>query len=121
MSNVKRYLKDRYIISRSSVKMPNCLESLNSLGKQRVEKVDRWWKAGRKQRWLAAALLDSEPRLRRIKGSRTLHLLRRALLAELQHQQGGRLSAGLRNLMTGSSLREVQLTVPLTTLFRATT
>jgi transposase-like protein len=70
-----------------SLKTTNCLESLNSLVEQRVAKVDRWRTSDQKQRWLAAALLDIEPRLRRIKGFRALPLLRQALLAEVQ---GGR-------------------------------
>jgi putative transposase len=67
-----------------SLKTTNCLESLNSLVEQRVAKVDRWRTSDQKQRWLAAALLDIEPRLRRIKGFRALPLLRQALLAEVQ-------------------------------------
>lgn len=67
-----------------SLKTTNCLESLNSLVEQRVAKVDRWRSADQKQRWLAAALLDIEPRLRRLKGYRALPLLRQALLAEVQ-------------------------------------
>jgi putative transposase len=65
-----------------SLKTTNCLESLNSLVEQRVAKVDRWRSSDQKQRWLAAALLDIEPRFRRIKGFRALPLLRQALLAE---------------------------------------
>lgn len=71
-----------------SLKTTNCLESLNSLVEQRVAKVDRWRSSDQKQRWLAAALLDIEPRLRRIKGFRALPLLRRALLAEVQGEEG---------------------------------
>ncbi len=71
-----------------SLKTTNCLESLNSLLAQRVAKVDRWRNSDQKQRWLAAALLDIEPRLRRIKGFRALPLLRRALLAEVQGEEG---------------------------------
>ena len=67
-----------------SLKTTNCLASLNSLVAQRVGKVDRWRTSDQKQRWLAAALLDIEPRLRRIKGFRALPLLRQALLAEVQ-------------------------------------
>lgn len=67
-----------------SLKTTNCLESLNSLVEQRVARVDRWRTSDQKQRWLAAALLDIEPRLRRIKGFRALPLLRQALLAEAQ-------------------------------------
>jgi hypothetical protein len=46
--------------------------------------VDRWRTSDQKQRWLAAALLDIEPRLRRIKRFRALPLLRIALQAELR-------------------------------------
>jgi len=70
-----------------SLKTTNCLESLNSLVAQRVAKVDRWRSSDQKQRWLAAALLDIEPRLRRVKGFRALPLLRRALLAEVQGEE----------------------------------
>jgi putative transposase len=66
-----------------SLKTTNCLESLNALLGQRTDKVDRWRTSDQKQRWLAAALLDIEPRLRRIKGFRTLPVLRQALQAEL--------------------------------------
>jgi len=71
-----------------SLKTTNCLESLNALVGQRTDKVDRWRTSDQKQRWLAAALLDIEPRLRRIKGFRALPLLRQALLGELQGQAG---------------------------------
>jgi transposase-like protein len=70
-----------------SLKTTNCLESLNSLVAQRVAKVDRWRTADQKQRWLAAALLDIEPRLRRIKGFRALPLLRQALLVHVQGEK----------------------------------
>lgn len=65
-----------------SLKTTNCLESLNALVGQRTAKVDRWRTSDQKQRWLAAALLDIEPRLRRIKGFRALPFLRSALQAE---------------------------------------
>ncbi len=66
-----------------SLKTTNCLESLNALLGQRTDKVDRWRTSDQKQRWLAAALLEIEPRLRRIKGFRALPLLRQALQEEL--------------------------------------
>ncbi len=65
-----------------SLKTTNCLESLNALLGQRTDKVDRWRTSDQKQRWLAAALLDIEPRLRRIRGFRALPVLRQALQAE---------------------------------------
>lgn len=67
-----------------SLKTTNCLESLNALLGQRTDKVDRWRTSDQKRRWLAAALLDIEPRLHRIKGFRALPLLRAALYAELR-------------------------------------
>lgn len=66
-----------------SLKTTNCLESLNALLGQRTDKVDLWRTSDQKQRWLAAALLDIEPRLRRIKGFRALPVLRQALQADL--------------------------------------
>jgi len=69
-----------------SLKTTNCLESIHALVGQRTDKVTRWRTSDQKHRWLAAALLDIEPRLRRIKGFRAVPLLRQALLAELQGQ-----------------------------------
>lgn len=57
----------------------NCLESVNALVEQRTGKIDHWKNSDQKQRWLATALLDIEPRLRRVKGYRYLPALRRAL------------------------------------------
>lgn len=70
-----------------SLKTTNCLESLNALVEQRTARVDHWRTSDQKQRWLAAALLDIEPRLRRIKGFRALPLLRQALLVTVQRAQ----------------------------------
>lgn len=66
----------------ASLTTTNCLESLNALVGQPTAKVDRWHTFEQKQQWLAAALLDIDPRLRRIKGFQALPLLRQALLAE---------------------------------------
>jgi len=62
-----------------SFKTTNCLESLNAQLAQRTDKVDRWINSDQKQRWVATALLDIEPGLRRVKGFRYLPLLRSAL------------------------------------------
>ena len=51
---------------------------------QRTDKVDRWKNSDQKQRWVASALLDIEPRLRRIKGYRHLPVLRAALKSALR-------------------------------------
>ncbi len=67
----------------ASLKTTNCLESLMALVGQRTDKVDRWRNSDQKQRWVASALLDVEPRLRRVKGYRHLPALRAALSAAL--------------------------------------
>jgi putative transposase len=67
-----------------SLKTTNCLESIHALVGARTDKVDHWRSSDQKRRWLAAALLDIEPRLRRIKGHRALPRLRAALQAALR-------------------------------------
>jgi len=67
-----------------SFKTTNCLESINSLAEQRCLKVDHWKNSNQKQRWLAAALNDIEPRLRKVKGYRQLNKLRAALMENLK-------------------------------------
>ncbi len=63
-----------------SLKTTNVLESIMAQVQDRVGKVDRWRNSQQKERWLATALLDIEPRLRRIKGYRALPRLQQALL-----------------------------------------
>ena len=46
---------------------------------QRTAKVDHWRTSDQKQRWCAAALLQIEPRLRKVKGYRHLAQLVAAL------------------------------------------
>jgi transposase-like protein len=65
-----------------SLKTTNCLESIMAQVGQRTDKIDHWRTSDQKQRWVATALLDIEPRLRRIKGYRHLPLLRAALQRE---------------------------------------
>lgn len=62
-----------------SFKTTNTLESIMAQVEDRIGKVDRWQNSQQKQRWLATALLDIEPRLRRLKGYRALPKLRHAL------------------------------------------
>jgi len=68
-----------------SLKTTNCLESLNAQLGQLTDKVDRWRTSEQKHRWVTSALLEIEPRLRRIKGYRHLAQLRAALRREIQH------------------------------------
>jgi putative transposase len=66
-----------------SLKTTNCLESVNAMVEECCAKVDCWKNSGQKHRWLATALLDIEPRLRRVKGYRKLPLLLTAISREL--------------------------------------
>jgi transposase-like protein len=67
-----------------SFKTTNCLENVNSLVEERCAKVDCWKNSNQRQRWLATALVDIEPRLRRVMGLRHLPALREALQRELK-------------------------------------
>ena len=46
-----------------SFRTTNCIENVNSLTADLTRKVKRWTNSPQRQRWLAAALLDIEPRL----------------------------------------------------------
>jgi putative transposase len=67
-----------------SLKTTNCLESVNALVEERCAKVDHWKNSSQRQRWLATALVDIEPRLRKLMGYRHLPRLRVALKRELK-------------------------------------
>lgn len=66
-----------------SLKTTNCLESLMALVEEYTGKVDHWRNSSQKHRWLATALLEIEPRMRRIKGYRHLPMLRQAIQRHL--------------------------------------
>lgn len=72
-----------------SFRTTNCIENVNSLLEQLTRNVRRWTNSSQRHRWVAAALLDIEPRLRKINGYQHLQTLRNALQAELgiKHQQ----------------------------------
>ena len=67
-----------------SLKTTNCLESVNALVEERCAKVDHWQNSSQRHRWLATALLDIEPHLRKLMGYRHLPQLRAALKRELK-------------------------------------
>jgi len=67
-----------------SLKTTNCLESTNAMAEERCSKVDCWKNSKQKQRWLASAILDIEPRLQRLTGYRHLMKLREALMKRLK-------------------------------------
>ncbi len=57
-----------------SLKTTNGLESVNALVEERCAKVDHWQHSSQRHRWLATALLDIEPPLRRVRATATLPL-----------------------------------------------
>ncbi len=67
-----------------SFKTTNCLESANALIEERCAKVDAWKNSSQRHRWLAAALLDIEPRWRRVRGHQHLPKLAEAVARELK-------------------------------------
>ena len=67
-----------------SLKTTNSLESVNALVEDRCAKVDHWQNSSQRQRWLATALLDIEPRLRKVAGYRHLPKLRAEIKRELK-------------------------------------
>lgn len=56
----------------ASFRTTNVLESIMARIEHRTAKVDHWRTSDQKQRWGAAALLQIEPRLRKVKGYRHL-------------------------------------------------
>ena len=72
---------------KDSFRTTNCIENVNSLLEQLTHNVRRWTNSSQRHRWVATALLDIEPRLRRLKGYRHLPMLRQAIQAELGIKQ----------------------------------
>ncbi len=71
-----------------SLKTTNCIESLNSQLEQYTRRVTYWKNSNQRQRWVATALLEIEPSLRRVKGYRFLPLLKSNMekYAQEKHQ-----------------------------------
>lgn len=72
-----------------SLKTTNSLESIFSQVETRTGRVCHWRNSSQKHRWLAAALLDIEPRLRRIRGYQHLPRMREAIQRELGKPRHG--------------------------------
>ena len=70
-----------------SFKTTNCLEFLNVQLGQQTDKVDYWVNGGQKQSWVATAMLDIEPALKKIKGYRRLPLLKSAIANQSQQTE----------------------------------
>lgn len=62
-----------------SFKTTNALENVNSLLGIYTDRVDYWKTSEQRQRWVATALLEVEPRLRKVAGHQHLKQLRSAM------------------------------------------
>ena len=69
-----------------SLKTTNCIESINSQLGQYTYRVSYWKNSNQRQRWVATALLEIEPSLRKIQGYKSLPLLRQAMKREDKKQ-----------------------------------
>lgn len=76
-----------------SFKTTNVIESIQARLGQYTDKVDYWRNSDQKQRWVAAALLDLEPRLHRVNGMKYLPELREAIQRELGIQKQEQIAA----------------------------
>lgn len=70
-----------------SLKTTNVIENVNSLLEITTGRVNYWHSSDHRQRWVATALLEIEPRLRPIKGCKYLPALREAMKKEVQQKQ----------------------------------
>jgi len=77
----------------TSFKTTNVIESIQARLGQYTDKVDYWRNSDQKQRWVAAALCDLEPRLKRVKGMKYLPELRLAIQRELGIQKQEQMAA----------------------------
>ena len=62
-----------------SFKTTNCLENINKGLARYTDRVDRWHNSNQRQRWVATAMVELEPGLRKVHGYKFLTELRRAM------------------------------------------
>ena len=67
-----------------SSKTTNVIESIQAGIGQHTDQVNYWKTPYQKHRWIAASLLDIEPRLNKVSGAKYLSLLRTAIKRELK-------------------------------------
>jgi len=70
-----------------SFKTTNVIENVNSLLGIYTDRVDYWKNSEQRQRWVATALLQIEPRLRAVRGYRHLQELRSAMTLLIKKQK----------------------------------
>lgn len=64
-----------------SFKTTNCIENVNKQLGVHTDRVDRWQNSNQRQRWMATALMEIEPRLHKVRGHRHLEKLREEMKA----------------------------------------
>ena len=64
----------------------NCIESLNSQLGKTTRNVKRWSNSDQRHRWIAASLLEAEPRMRKVDNYERLPYLQRAIATAVQPQ-----------------------------------
>jgi len=70
-----------------SLTTTNSIENVNSKLARYLRKIKHWKNPDMLSRWIAMALIETETRLRRIHNYKKLHLLRKAIKAELKLNQ----------------------------------
>ena len=73
-----------------SFKTTNCLESVNRQLGMYTGRVCRWRNSNMRQRWVAAALMEIEPRLRKVSGYKHLPELREIMKQVLAGKKAAR-------------------------------
>jgi len=75
-----------------SFKTTNCLETVNRQLERFTHRVNFWRHSDQRQRWTATALMEIEPRLRKVKGYCHLNALRKAM-SQINQPKEGRAAA----------------------------
>jgi len=70
-----------------SFKTTNCLESVNRQVGIYTDRVSRWRNSNQRQRWMATALLEIEPNLRKVHGYKHLGKLREMMSLGVTKQE----------------------------------
>jgi putative transposase len=71
----------------TSFKTTNCIENVNKRLASKTDRVDRWQNSNQRQRWVASAMLEIEPGLRKVKGHEALRELRAAMAVSTVNKQ----------------------------------
>lgn len=63
-----------------SFKTTNCIENLNRQLQRYIGRVSKWKNSDQRQRWVASALLEIQPRFKTVEGHKQLPLLRQKMM-----------------------------------------